>query len=397
MEIFVRGGDTLWYYSQLFGIPLILIEDSNPQLLPNQLSIGQQIQIPGYLAEEYTIKENDTLWTIAFTNNISLDILQLPNPMIDPINLQAGQTIIIPRKVNNMIVSDSDRYTYEKMQADIEQLELVYPFILKQSIGNTVMGKEIVELQIGSGNKEVHINGSFHANEWITTPVIIRFLNQYALSLTNHMPIRGVFTLPLYSDTVLSLVPMVNPDGVNLVINGPAAAGDYEEEVVAINNQSADFSGWKANINGVDLNNQYPALWEVEAERKPTSPQPRDYPGPYPLSEPEAITMADLARSRNFLIVNAFHTQGEVIFWGFEGLEPPQSEQIVNEYARVSGYRTVRYVDSYAGFKDWFIQEFQRPGYTIELGSGINPLPSEQFPEIYEKTLGIMLANLYIL
>ncbi len=30
---------------------------------------------------------------------------------------------------------------------------------------------------------------------------------------------------------------------------------------------------------------------------------------------------------------------------------------------------------SYGGYKDWFIQDFNRPGYTLELGEGQNPLP----------------------
>src|SRR5690625_7935393 len=97
------------------------------------------------------------------------------------------------------------------------------------------MGKELIELQIGARTKEVHLNVSFHANEWITTPVIMQFINQYVLSLTNKMPIRGVFTLPLFMDTIFSVVPMVNPDGVDLVLNGSEAAGQYQAEVLATN------------------------------------------------------------------------------------------------------------------------------------------------------------------
>jgi len=396
MEVTVRSGDTLWYYSQLFGIPFILIEDSNPGIAFDQLAIGQQIQIPGYVSAAYTIQQNDTLWTISITSNVPMDSLRLLNPEIDPFHLQINGQINLPQKVNDIIISGPDHYTYETMLSDINKIVSVYPFITQQVIGQSVMGKDIIDLQMGRGQKNVHINGSFHANEWITTPVIMRFINEYALSLTNHLPIRGIFMLPLYSESLLSLVPMVNPDGVNLVLNGSSAAGEYEQEVLEINNQNEDFSNWKANISGVDLNNQYPALWETERDRKPDSPQPRDFPGYQPLSEPEAIAMAELANEREFLRIHAFHTQGEVIFWGFQGLEPPESEVIVNEYGRVSGYLPVQYIDSFAGYKDWFIQEFRRPGFTIELGSGVNPLPVEQFPEMYEKSLGIMLANLYL-
>src|SRR5699024_804271 len=130
-----------------------------------------------------------------------------------------------------------------------------YPFILEQSIGNSVMGKDIIELRVGTGEKQVHLNGSFHANEWITTPVIMRFMNEYALSLTNNDPIRGLYMLPLFQNTMLSVVPMVNPDGVDLVLDGASAAGELEQQVLEINDGDTDFANWKANIHGIDLNN----------------------------------------------------------------------------------------------------------------------------------------------
>ncbi|MFC3038881.1 M14 family zinc carboxypeptidase [Virgibacillus xinjiangensis] len=396
MEITVRPGDSYWYYSQLFDVPLILIQDSNPQINPDQLFPGRQIQIPGYEVLQYTITANDSLWSIAMNQNLPIDSLFLLNQMVDPMALPVGSQLFIPRRINELVISDINGYTYEKMSRDIERLVNIYPFIAAGSAGSSVMGKQMTELRVGDGPRNVHINGSFHANEWITTPVIIRFLNEYARALTNSLPLRGLFMLPSYMDYTLSTVPMVNPDGVNLVINGASSAGDFQREVLQINNGNDDFSNWKANIHGVDLNNQFPALWEIESERKPSVPQPRDFPGFSPLSEPESIAMAELANRRDFLRVIAFHTQGEVIFWGFEGIEPPESESIAEEFARTSGYTSIQYVDSYAGYKDWFIQKFRRPGFTIELGRGINPLPLEQFAEIYEESLGIMLANLYL-
>ncbi|SHF55082.1 M14 family metallopeptidase [Ornithinibacillus halophilus] len=396
MEVIVKQNDTLWSFSQLFNIPLPLIELSNRNVAPNELNIGDRIKIPGYQSIKYDIKPDDSLWKIALQFNIPLRYLYAVNSYLDANNLRIGQIINIPHRVTDFVVNDIDQYDFNKMQADIRELLDVYPFILTNNIGQSVMGKEIIELQLGNGERQVHLNGSFHANEWITTPILMRFINHFCLSLTNNQSIRGLAMLPLFLQATLSIVPMVNPDGVDLVINGSNAAGQYKDDVLTINNRSENFSNWKANIRGVDLNNQYPAKWDIESERKPSTPQPRDFPGYQPLTEPEAIAIANLTRSKDFAWVNAFHTQGEVIYWGYDGLEPPVAEPIVEEYARVSGYRPVQFVDSYAGYKDWFIQEFRRPGYTVEFGSGINPLPIGQFGEIYEEFLGIMLANLYL-
>lgn len=395
MDVFARNGDSIWYYSQLFNLPLQLIIDSNPNVNPLALQILQTIKIPGYVTTPYTIQRGDSIWGIAQRMNMPTDAIFLMNPTLNPNQLQIGQEILLPVRVTWRVVNGKQDYDYSTMLNDIRTLQVIYPFLKNNSIGNSVLGNPIPVLNIGNGQKRVHFNASFHANEWITTSVVMTFLNDYLLSLTNNSSIRGLYTWPLYLQTTLNIVPMVNPDGVDLVLNGPPADETIRSNLIEWNNGSTDFSGWKANINGVDLNDQFPAEWELERENNPKTPGPRDYGGESPLSQPESIAMAELTKEMDFARVLAFHTQGKVIFWGFQGLEPPESEQLVNEFARVSGYEPVQTIDSYAGFKDWFIQDWRRPGFTVELGLGTNPLPISQFEEIYEDTLGIFLVALY--
>jgi g-D-glutamyl-meso-diaminopimelate peptidase len=396
MDVYVRSGDTLWGYSQLFGIQLQLIIDSNRGSQLNPLSIGQRIRIPGFVAQNYQIRAGDSLYSIARARNLSLDALFLTNPTINPNRLQVGQVIKVPLRITWRLVQGRQNYDYALLMNDVRRLQSVYPFMQVPSIGNSVLGKNIPELLIGNGGKRVHYNGSFHANEWITTPLLMTFINDYLLALTNQNTIRGLSMYRFYQQALLSVVPMVNPDGVDLVLNGPPANETWRRRVIELNNGSTDFSGWKSNIRGIDLNDQFPARWELEKARNTAPPGPRDYPGERPLSEPEAIAMADLTRRRDFARVLAFHTQGEVIYWGFENLEPPESEVIVNEFGRVSGYQPVKTIESYAGYKDWFIQDWRRPGFTVEMGSGVNPLPLTQFGEMYQEGLGIYLAGLYM-
>jgi len=396
VDIFVRPGDSLWYFSEVFKIPLQLILDSIRSINSQRLQVGQRIQIPGFVTSSYAIKQGDSLWQIAQSQNVQLDAILLANPGITPNQLQIGQTIQIPQRLTWRLVDGKQNYDYDLMINDIKKLQAAYPFLQNSSIGYSVLERQIPEILIGNGSKRVHYNGSFHANEWITTPIIMTFLNDYLLALTNQTTIRGLSMGPLYAQTILSIVPMVNPDGVNLVINGPPDNEALKNKLIAWNNNSTNFSGWKANINGVDLNDQFPAKWELESARNPQTPGPRDYGGEAPLTQPEAIAMADLTRRSNFAWVLAFHTQGKVIYWGFENLEPPESQAMVEEFSRVSGYEPVQSANSYAGYKDWFIQDWRRPGFTVELGSGTNPLPLSQFDDIYQQALGIFLAGLYL-
>lgn len=392
MDVRVRTGDTFWYYGQLFLIPAILIIDSNPGSDPNTLQLGKKIRIPGFTETTYEIRRGDSVWKLAQARNLNIDALLLLNPSLNPGQLQIGQKIILPTRVSTLVVNGKQSYDFKRMTADLEKLKTIYPFIKMRVAGKSVLGLQLDDVRIGKGNQKVQINASFHANEWITTPILMQFLNEYLLALTNGLSIKGVPALSLYSRTQLSAIPMVNPDGVNLVLNGPPPA--LEAEVTELNGGSSNFSGWKANIRGVDLNKQFPANWEFEKERKPKKPGPRDFPGYTPLSEPESIAMAELANNDKYDRLLALHTQGQEIYWGYEGLEPPESEVLANDFARLSGYRSVRYVDSYAGYKDWFIQKFRKPGFTIELGLGQNPLPLSQFDEIYAHMSGIFVRAL---
>ncbi len=152
----------------------------------------------------------------------------------------------------------------------------------------------------------------------------------------------------------------------------------------------------------MDLNLQFPAGWnqarEIKYEQGFTSPAPRDYVGSSPLIAPEAISVYNFTRMRNFRLVLAFHTQGEVIYWQFQNYLPPASYYIGERFAASSGYslEETPYNSSFAGFKDWFIQAYNRPGFTIEVGLGENPLPISQFSEIYNNIIGILVLGLVL-
>lgn len=397
LKVNPRRGDTIWYYSQLFGVRLELLTEANKKLNAENLQQASEVAIAGFVREAYRIKSGDTAYSLARSLHIGLDALYLVNHNKDLTILNVGDTIDVPKRLTDRIVDSTRKYDSNVFTEDLNNLIDVYPFLECSTIGQSVMGKPLYHLKLGKGKKKIHWNGSFHANEWITSSVIMTFLNDYLLALTNNQPLRGVPVYPLFDQVTLSIVPMVNPDGVDLVLLGPLEEERYHQEAATINRDHPDFTGWKANIRGVDLNNQFPAKWEIEKERKePKAPAPRDYPGDDALTEPEVVAMAELTKRENFDMVVAFHTQGEEFYWGYEGFEPAEAERMAAEFERVSNYKSVRYVDSHAGYKDWFIQEFKKPGFTLELGRGINPLPLSQFGNIYQKVFGICLASLYI-
>ena len=194
----------------------------------------------------------------------------------------------------------------------------------------------------------------------------------------------------------------INPTGVDLVTGAlPKSSPSYKQaEKIAYGFATIPFpDGWKANIRGVDLNLQFPAEWEkareIKYEQGFTTPAPRDFVGYGPLTEPEALAVYNFTLQHNFRLILAYHSQGEVIYLQSQNYNPPNSLFIGRQFANVSGYslELTPYNSSFAGYKDWFIQNYNRPGYTIEVGLGTNPLPMTQFKKIYEDNLGILVLG----
>ena len=150
---------------------------------------------------------------------------------------------------------------------------------------------------------------------------------------------------------------------------------------------------------GVDLNLQFPALWEKAKEIKYTQgfnkPAPRDFVGFGPLTEPESLAIYNFTLSHNFSLILSYHSQGKVIYWQFQDYNPPRSLEIGEKLSQASGYslEETPFNSSFAGYKDWFIQNYNNPGYTIEVGIGENPLPISQFDEIYNDNLGVLVLS----
>ncbi|GAA0133810.1 hypothetical protein YSY43_06500 [Paenibacillus sp. YSY-4.3] len=289
-------------------------------------------------------------------------------------------------KNQEFIVQVHEGYRYEDGIADMRQMQDRYDSLRRVEIGKSVLGKSIDALVLGSGEECVHVNASVHANEWITTPLLLRFIEELAAEL-GASACNGVassLTEDLLGRITLWAVPMANPDGMNLSQDGVWLECPYREHLLSWNGGVEDFSRWKANIRGVDLNDQFPAGWEEERARRSTvGPASQDYGGIAPLCEPEAAALASLTRRLRFSRVASLHTQGREIYWNYRDLEPDGSEALADRLAQASGYRAVKLTGSDAGYKDWFISEFRRPGFTIEAGVGVNPLPTEQFETIY--------------
>lgn len=349
---------------------------------------------------EHRIHRGDTLFSLARQYNVPLLAILTANPGIKAENLNVGGSLVIPLPFD--IVPTNVKFTSTLVSFCVRGIAARYPFVKAGQLGKSVMGKPLWYLALGEGEKRVLHNAAHHANEWITIPVLLKFAEQLARAYAEGGKIFGQSARELLENASVYIAPCVDPDGVDLV-TGELTGGEYYDGAVRIAQSYPDVpfpSGWKANIRGVDLNLQYPAGWEQARENKfalgVVSPAPADYVGASPLSAPESRAMYDFTLALSPRLTLAYHTQGEVIYWRYLDFEPPGSRDIADTFAAVSGYSVedTPFASGFAGYKDWFIQDFDRPGYTIEAGLGRNPLPLSQFDKIYADNLGILTLSM---
>lgn len=282
-----------------------------------------------------------------------------------------------------------------------------FPFLEQGNIGYSVLKKELKYFKFGRGPKQIFYSGAIHGNEWINTTLLMKFLENLCTAYLNRGNIWGYPASSLFNQYTLYVVPLANPDGVDLVVGNikkynPQSYNSAQK--LSQNYLTIPFpNGWKANIEGIDLNLQFPAEWETARNNKFaqgfTKPGPRDYVGPSPLYAQEAKALYNFTLSKNFSLILAYHSQGETIYWKFLNYLPPRSYEIGRHFSQVSGYllENTPYTSGFAGYKDWFIQNYNLPGYTIETGLGENPLPISQFQDIYNKNIGILILGMLLI
>ncbi len=281
-------------------------------------------------------------------------------------------------------------YDYDSLTADIDRLTDGYGFVGKTVIGKSVEGREIHCLTIGGGKRTTLIAASFHALETITAALAVKFAADYAAHIADGRTFFGKNAARLFVRNTLHIIPMVNPDGAEIAVHGINPLKHIHRELVD-KVGICDFKNeWQANARGVDLNHNYDALWDAVK----TAPAPSKYGGEYPESEPETRAVTAFVRRVRPDALIALHSQGGEIYCDFDGYIPDGAEKMAEEMACASGYTVCRPTGTaaFGGCKDWFISKFDRPGFTVEVGRGKNPLPLRTLDDIYAENARLLLC-----
>lgn len=267
-------------------------------------------------------------------------------------------------------------------------------------LGTSLLGRSIPAVSVGKGQKSYIYVAAHHASEWITATLLLRFMSELSFQLSKERLFKIDSEYYLTHRRII-IIPALNVDGVEIALNGLSKSCIMHERLISMN-KSDNFSTWKANARGVDLNHNYNAGFEkykiIEKSLKKDFPCSSGYSGEFPESEPECSSLCNLIRTVNAHSIITFHAQGEEIYCSSCG-KMHASHKAYGEYlSKISTY-TLSSPDekaSYGGLTDWFIQEYGRPAFTIECGKGITPLPINNCYEIYCKLRELLFRYPFI-
>ncbi|TKC18965.1 M14 family metallopeptidase [Robertmurraya kyonggiensis] len=312
----------------------------------------------------------------------------------------------LPSVGHAAIVNTKELYTYEALTKDIENLAALHPDLITfKSLTSTGLGRKIWALKLGNGETTILLHGAHHAREWLTSALLMKMIETYADAYESNQAIEQ-FSPRILETVSIWVVPMVNPDGVTLQQFGLYAFPAYiHSNLIQMNKGSKDFNRWKANLQGIDLNRQYPANWEG-LKGVSLNPSYQFYKGTEPLEAKEVKALVDFTYEIDPELVASYHSSGNMLFWGFHRWGLTHTTEVLEDYYNIA--EKVADITKYeleepkiyqqgGGYTDWFVLHFKRPALTVEIGSFVEDtnLPLSSFPTIWErnKEIGLFLAK----
>ena len=293
------------------------------------------------------------------------------------------------------------KYLYAQVQQDMNELVAAYGNSRVATIGTTTWGTPIKALVLGNASASQHVlvQAAIHGRECITTAVAMRQAENLLRAAKEGASVNGVKISTLLKQAEIWVVPVANPDGVALSQLGASAAPAAKRtQVLAINGNNADFSRWKANGRGVDLNRNFDYGWKIDPNYP--RPAPSMYSGPGPFSEPESKALRDLTLQKRFDLTMSYHITGQMVYWYSSAQIAAQNSvnrSLAMDLNSLTGYTILptSAQDENGGYRDWYMAKYPKPGFTIEMATGYAPVPQSQYASIWSQNRYVLLRMVW--
>ena len=234
--------------------------------------------------------------------------------------------------------------------------------------------------KLGCGEKKIILQAGIHAREYITTLFLLKeieYLKNFALNCE------------------IYVVPMMNPDGIQLVLTN-AINNHKKFQFLKRINCGDNFSLFKANVNGVDLNTNFDADWG-KGKNNIKTPASENYVGHKPESEKETCALVEFTKKIKPTLTISYHCKGEVVYFGFDGLDRKffkQQKQLAKLIGKTLKYKISKAKGSVGGYKDFCLKQLSISSFTVEVGNDkfSHPFPTSQLGIIFNQNKNLPLV-----
>lgn len=300
-----------------------------------------------------------------------------------------------PELPKNIVDTSKHNYSFAEMQEDLNQLAQKYPDQLKVStVGTSVDGRAIYQAILGNpqAKNAIFIMGTIHGREWMNSWILMEMLEFNLDNWNNIAPNKETYG-NVFNDCCIYLLPMVNPDGVEISQNGLNAINNEE-----VRNALRGMTGannpkrWKANAHGVDLNRNFSTGWNSKVDV--TVPGADFFNGYKAESEPEVLAVKAALEQRGFIAAISYHSAERTLYWdlGQTGELRDRAQALVTHCHNINGYKYGE-ASPLKGL-DYNYMTFAKniPSVIIETGTVACPLPYSQFKTIWKENHMMMVA-----
>lgn len=295
--------------------------------------------------------------------------------------------------IDNIVSIYDTKYSYADMSRDIKKMAKFYQDVMELSVlSKTADNNNIYCVRLGNkdAKKKVVIQSAMHAREWLNSQLLMKMLERCCKSYYSGK-YGGTSYKKLFNNVCFYIVPMLNPDGVNISQYGLARIKSASLRKLVKRLGRGSYSRWKANARGVDLNKNFSAGFR-KGNARGSKRGPAGYSGPYVCSERESKALKNLVNKVKPKAVINYHEAGRVIYY-------TRSSSLLRLVRQKTGYRPI--YESIKGangsFGDWLTKK-GIAWCTPETCLGTAPVGHSQFYYEWGKHRDMIqaVAKLYI-
>ena len=255
--------------------------------------------------------------------------------------------------IANIVSIYDTKYSYADMSRDIKKMAKFYQDVMELSVlSKTADNNNIYCVRLGNkdAKKKVVIQSTMHAREWLNSQLLMKMLERCCKSYYSGK-YGGTSYKKLFNNVCFYILPMLNPDGVNISQYGLARIKSASLRKLVKRLGRGRYSRWKANARGVDLNKNFSAGFR-KGNARGSKRGPAGYSGPYVCSERESKALKNLINKVKPKAVINYHEAGRVIYY-------TKTSSLLRLVRQKTGYRPI--YESIKGangsFGDWLTKK----------------------------------------